>query len=109
VTALVLAHVNEAAGLGKPPPSPDRTQPTRRVIFESPPLTSPGAPVGMISGLAVEPMVTAIRRDAGVQADRSVFFTRDRVSERPPAGSASTSRRTPHWSASGWPRADSTS
>jgi hypothetical protein len=35
-----------------------------------------------LSGLTAERVVTAVRRDAEVRADRSVFFTSDRVAVR---------------------------
>ena len=82
VTALVLANMKEATGSGKPLLQPDPTQPTRRVIFGVPLLTSPEAPVGTVWGLPAERVVTAVRRDADVQADRSVSFTSDRVAVR---------------------------
>ncbi len=40
------------------------------------------APTGTIWGLPAERVVTAVRRDADVTADRSVFFTSDRVAVR---------------------------
>src|SRR3712207_7430542 len=55
-----------ATGSGKPLLQPDPTQPTRRVIFGVPLLTSPEAPVGTIWGLPAERVVTAVRRDAEV-------------------------------------------
>jgi hypothetical protein len=42
----------------------------------------PEAPVGTVWGLPAERAVTAVRRDAEVKADRSVFFTSDRVAVR---------------------------
>ncbi|MGY1692342.1 phage major capsid protein [Geodermatophilus sp. SYSU D01105] len=81
-TALVLANMKEATGSGKPLLQPDPTQPTRRVIFGVPLLTSPEAPAGTVWGLPAERVVTAVRRDAEVKADRSVFFTSDRVAVR---------------------------
>jgi HK97 family phage major capsid protein len=82
VTALVLANLKEATGSGKPLLQPDPTQPTRRMIFGVPLLTSPEAPVGTVWGLPAERVVTAVRRDSEVKADRSVFFTSDRVAVR---------------------------
>lgn len=81
-TALVLANMKEATGSGKPLLQPDPTQPTRRMIFGVPLLTSPEATVGTIWGLPADRVVTAVRRDADVPADRSVFFTSDRVAVR---------------------------
>jgi hypothetical protein len=81
-TALVLANMKEATGSGKPLLQPDPTQPTRRMIFGVPLLTSPEAAVGTVWGLPAERVVTAVRRDAEVKADRSVFFTSDRVAVR---------------------------
>jgi len=81
-TALVLANLKEATGSGKPLLEADPTKPTRRMIFGVPLLTSPEAPVGTIWGLPAERVVTAVRRDADVTADRSVFFTSDRVAVR---------------------------
>jgi len=52
------------------------------MVFGVPLLTSPEAPVGTIWGLPAERVVTAVRRDAEVQADRSVFFTSDRGAVR---------------------------
>ena len=48
------------------------------MIFGVPLLTSPDAVVGTVWGLPAERVVTVVRRDAEVQADRSVFFTSDR-------------------------------
>ncbi|MGY1683916.1 phage major capsid protein [Geodermatophilus sp. SYSU D01176] len=82
-TALVLANMKEATGSGKPPLQPDPTQPTRsRMIFGVPLLNSPEAPVGTVWGLPADRLVTAVRHDAEVKADRSVFFTSDRVAVR---------------------------
>jgi len=81
-TALVLANMKEASGSGKPLLGADPTQPTRRVIFGVPLLTSPEAPVGTIWGMSAARVTTVVRRDAEVKADRSVFFTSDRVAVR---------------------------
>ena len=45
-------------------------------------LTSPGALVGVVWGSPLRRVVTAVRRDADVKADRSVSFTSDRVAVR---------------------------
>ncbi len=74
--------MKEATGSGKPLLQPDPTQPTRRMIFGVPLPTSPEAPAGTVWGLPAERVVTAVRRDAEVKADRSVFFTSDRVAVR---------------------------
>ncbi|GAA4740647.1 hypothetical protein GCM10023328_22290 [Modestobacter marinus] len=95
VTALVLANLKEATGSGKPLLSPDPTPATRRVIFGVPLPTSPEAPVGTIWGLPADRVVTAVQRNAEVKADRSVFFTSDRVAVRRPAGSALAPRTLP--------------
>ncbi|MCW2675562.1 MAG: capsid protein, partial [Modestobacter sp.] len=81
-TALVLANMKEPSGSGKPLLGADPTQPTRRVIFGVPLLTSPEAPVGTIWGMSAARVTTVVRRDAEVKADRSVFFTSDRVAVR---------------------------
>jgi HK97 family phage major capsid protein len=81
-TALVLANLKEATGSGKPLLGADPTQPARRVIFGVPLLTSPEAPVGTIWGMSAARVTTVVRRDAEVKADRSVFFTSDRVAVR---------------------------
>jgi HK97 family phage major capsid protein len=81
-TALVLANMKEASGSGKPLLGADPTQPTRRVIFGVPLLTSPEAAVGTIWGMSAARVTTVVRRDAEVKADRSVFFTSDRVAVR---------------------------
>ena len=52
------------------------------MIFGVPLPTSPEAPAGTVWGLPAERVVTAVRRDAEVKADRSVFFTSDRVAVR---------------------------
>jgi HK97 family phage major capsid protein len=78
-TALVLANMKEASGSGKPLLQPDPTQPTRRVIFGVPLLTSPEAAARTVWGLPAERVLIAERRDADLQADRSVFFTSDQV------------------------------
>jgi HK97 family phage major capsid protein len=81
-TALVLANLKETSGSGKPLLEPDPTKATRRMIFGVPLLTSPDAPVGTIWGMSAGRVTTVVRRDAEVQADRSVFFTSDRVAVR---------------------------
>jgi HK97 family phage major capsid protein len=81
-TALVLTNLKEATGSGKPLLQADPTKPTRRMIFGVPLLTSPEAPVGTIWGMSAGRVTTVVRRDAEVQADRSVFFTSDRVAVR---------------------------
>src|SRR3954451_14513658 len=92
-TALVLANMKEANGSGKPLLSPDPTQATRRMIFGVPLLTSPEAPAGTVWGLPAERVVTAVRRDANVTADRSVFFTSPGLSSRVSASAAFAARR----------------
>jgi HK97 family phage major capsid protein len=82
ITALVLANLKEATGSGKPLLEADPTKPTRRMIFGVPVLTSPEAPVGTIWGMSSARVTTVVRRDAEVKADRSVFFTSDRVAVR---------------------------
>ena len=52
------------------------------MIFGVPLPISPEAPAGTVWGLPAERVVTAVRRDAEVKADRSVFFTSDRVAVR---------------------------
>lgn len=74
--------MKEASGSGKPLLGADPSVPTRRVIFGVPLLTSPEAPVGTIWGMSAARVTTVVRRDAEVKADRSVFFTSDRVAVR---------------------------
>ena len=81
-TALTLANMKEATGSGKPLLGADPSVPTRRVILGVPLLTSPEAPVGTIWGMSAARVTTVVRRDAEVKADRSVFFTSDRVAVR---------------------------
>jgi hypothetical protein len=52
------------------------------MIVGLPVLTSPEAPVGTIWGMSAGRVTTVVRRDAEVKADRSVFFTSDRVAVR---------------------------
>src|SRR3954468_22625170 len=82
VTALVLANLKDQTGSGRPLLQADPTKPTRRMIFGVPVLTSPEAPVGTIWGMSAARVTTVVRRAANVQADRSVFFTSDRVAVR---------------------------
>lgn len=82
-TALVLANLKEATGSGKPLlMDADPSKRTRRMIVGVPLLTFPEAPVGTIWGMSAARVTTVVRRDAEVKADRSVFFTSDRVAVR---------------------------
>jgi HK97 family phage major capsid protein len=81
-TALILANLKDQTGSGRPLLQADPTKPTRRMIFGVPVLTSPEAPVGTIWGMSAARVTTVVRRDAEVKADRSVFFTSDRVAVR---------------------------
>jgi hypothetical protein len=80
-TALVLANMKEATRSGKPLLQPDPTQPTCRMIFGVLLLTSPEAAVGTIRGLPAERVVTAVRCDAEVTADRSAINRGDNSTE----------------------------
>jgi hypothetical protein len=62
------------------------------MIVGVPLLTSREATVGTIWGLSAERVVTAVRRDAEVQADRSDSSPRIGLPSGPPAGSV----RLPH-------------
>src|SRR3712207_4645897 len=75
VTALVLANVERPAGRSATPTRPAGWSSGAAAEF-------PGGPAGTVWGLPAERMVTAVRRDADVKADGSVFSTSDRVAVR---------------------------
>ncbi len=64
-------------------------------------LTSLEASVGTIGGLPAERVITVVRRDAEVNAVRSVFFMSDRVAVRATCRVGFGFRTPPLWSASG--------
>lgn len=80
--ALALAQVKESSGSNKALLSPDATQAGRRTIGGVPLLTSPYVTEGTVWGLDSSRALLVVRDDAEVVADRSVFFTSDRVAVR---------------------------
>lgn len=80
--ALALATVKESSGSNKALLTPDATQGGRRVIGGIPLLTSPYATPGTVWGIDPATALIVVRDGAEVTADRSVFFTSDRVAVR---------------------------
>lgn len=81
-TALTLAMIRDATGSNRPLLSPDPTVPTRRQILGLPLYTSPYVTDGVVWGIPRDRVQLVVRQDATVEADRSVFFTSDRVAVR---------------------------
>ncbi|MDX1883048.1 phage major capsid protein [Mycolicibacterium sp. 120270] len=83
-TAKALAKVKEQSGSNKPLLGPDPTTPGRRQILGVPLLTSPYVTTtnNVVWGICTQYAYLIVREEAEVEADRSVFFTSDRVAVR---------------------------
>ncbi len=83
-TAKLLAKVKESASSNRPLLGADPTQPGRRQILGIPLLTSPYVEDtnGEVWGISSTHGYLVIREGAEVEADRSVFFSSDRVAIR---------------------------
>ena len=83
-TAKTLAKVKELSGSNKPLLQPDPTMPGRRQILGVPLLVSPYVqpPTRLCGASASSIAYMVVREKAEVEADRSVFFTSDRVAVR---------------------------
>ncbi len=78
-TALVLAKVKKAAGSNEPLLGNDPTAPTKRTVLGVPLYVSPAVTAGTLWAIPVDRVYLIIRADATIEADRSVYFTSDRV------------------------------
>lgn len=78
-TALALATVKEASGSKKPVLGSDPTQPTSRNILGVPLLVSPFVAANTLWAIDSSRVYLVVRQNAVVEADRSVYFTSDRV------------------------------
>lgn len=77
--ALALATTKEATGSNKPLLGSDPSQPTGRQILGIPLLVSQFVPANTLWAVDSSRMYLVIREGATIEADRSVFFTSDRV------------------------------
>ncbi len=77
--ALQLAQLKDESGSARPLLNPDPTQPTRRLIHGVPLYVSPAVAVGTVWGIPRDRTLVVIRDDTTLEADRSVFFTSDRI------------------------------
>ena len=80
--ALALSTLKEQTGSNRPLLQPDPTQPGRRTIGGVPLVTSPAVTPGTVWGLPQDRTLLVLRENTEVLADRSVFFTSDRVAVR---------------------------
>jgi len=78
-TALALAKIKEASGSNKPVLGSDPTQPTSRNILGVPLLVSPYIAANTLWAVDRSRLYFVVRQGATVEADRSVYFTSDRV------------------------------
>jgi HK97 family phage major capsid protein len=81
-TALLLSMLKEQTGSNKHLLSPDPTSPTKRTISGVPLFVSPAIADGIVWAIPSAHVVVAIRTDAAVETDRSVYFTSDRTAIR---------------------------
>jgi HK97 family phage major capsid protein len=81
---MALSKLKAGSALNAPLLQPDPTQPGRRQILGVPLLTSPAVPTtnNQVWGIPRDFTYFVIRTGAEVLADRSVFFTSDRVAIR---------------------------
>lgn len=77
--ALLLAKVKKQTGSNEPLLGTSATEATRRVIAGVPLLVSPAVAAGTVWGIPKERTVIALREDVTLDADKSAFFTSDRV------------------------------
>lgn len=80
--ALALAQVKRGTGSNEPLLQPDPTKPSRRTVSGVPLLVSPAVSQGTIFGVPQDRVYVAMREDAEVSSDSSVFYTSDRVAVR---------------------------
>ena len=83
-TAMVLSKLKQGTALNSPLLQPDPTKPGQRQILGVPLLTSPAVPTAnnQVWGIPRDFTYFVIRSGAEVIADRSVFFTSDRIALR---------------------------
>lgn len=78
-TVLTLAKVKEATGSNKALLQPDPTQPTRRMIGGVPLIACPSVAANTVWAYDGTRIILFLRDGTRIEADRSVFFTSDRV------------------------------
>lgn len=78
-TALALATIKEATGSNKPVLGSDPTQPTGRSILGVPLFVSPFVAANTVWAVDRSRIYLVVRTNATIEADRSVYFTSDRV------------------------------
>jgi HK97 family phage major capsid protein len=81
-TALALATIKTATGSNEPVLGSDATSATSRRILGVPLFVSQYVPANTLYALDMSRVWMVVRDDAEVTADRSVFFTSDRVAVR---------------------------
>lgn len=77
--ALALTTLKEATGSNKPLLGSDPSVPGRRTVYGRPLLVSSAVGVKTAWAIPKDRVFVAIRSDAKIEVDRSVFFTSDRV------------------------------
>lgn len=78
-TALALAKIKTQTGSNQPVLGTDATSATSRTVLGVPLLVSPFVPADTLWAVDRSRLWLVVRDDATVEADRSVFFTSDRV------------------------------
>lgn len=78
-TALALAKIRTASGSNEPVLGKDATSATGRMILGVPLLVSPFVAANTLWAIDSSRVWLVVRDDATIEADRSVFFTSDRV------------------------------
>ncbi|WP_448222739.1 phage major capsid protein [Gordonia iterans] len=81
-TALDLARLKDETGSNRPLLQPDPTKPGRNIVLGVPLLTSPTITTGVVWAIPTERVFTVLREGTSLEADRSAFFTSDRVAVR---------------------------
>ncbi len=81
-TALALAKVRTETGSNKPLLGADATTATGRMILGVPLLVSPFVAANTLWAIDSSRVWLVVRADASIEADRSVYFTSDRVAVR---------------------------
>ncbi|TQO20328.1 HK97 family phage major capsid protein [Rhodoglobus vestalii] len=82
VDAELLAKLKKETGSNEPLLSPDATSPTTRRLAGAPLFTSSSVAVGTVIGIDKSRTFVVLRKDVGVEVDRSVFFDSDSVAVR---------------------------
>ncbi|MPZ61839.1 MAG: phage major capsid protein [Propionibacteriales bacterium] len=77
--ALALSQLKESTDSNKPLLQPDATLPTKRAIQGVPLYVSPHVTAGVVWGVPQARVHVVVRTDARIEADKSVYFTSDRV------------------------------